>query len=424
MKKRVLALVLAISCTVFMTACGDSELSAVNEIQDASSEDTSAQDSDSEENAAADDVPEQSTQDDTEEAKDSVPNTPETLSDDLYDFQVSIEGTVYQFPMWYSDFEALGWEYKGDNTETLSSDQYTGTQRWEKDGVPVYTVFGNLSMNTAAFSDCMVAGIRIDKYYLEGCDWEILLPGGIQYGVSTTDDIKEAYGDPTSDYDGSGHYDMTYRYDYYRQIELSVSKDSGVLEEIRIDNLVELEGADNSVSAEVPDVIKNYQAPTELGNDLYSFHVEFEGNLYKLPCPVSEFLANGFTIDESNSDMEVASGSSGDIALRYNNQTLRVQTVNFADYATTIENCMVTRVASREYGPDFAITIPGNIKIGDSEDSLKAATADYDVELLVANEECTFYNIFVPNSLSDRYSITVKNGIITDIEVTNTKKPE
>lgn len=431
MKKRVLALVLVINCMVFMTACGDSETPTINEVRDAASEedaassfDASSQDSDSEENTAADDASTQSAQDDTEETKASASNMPATLSDDLYDFQISIEGTVYQFPMWYSDFEALGWEYNGDNTETLSSDQYTGSQRWEKDGFPVYTVFGNLSMNTAAFSDCMVAGIRIDKFYLEDCDWEILLPGGIQYGVSGIDDIKEAYGDPSSDFDGSSYYEMSYRYDFYRQIDLYVYKDSGVLEEIRIDNLVELEGADNSVSAEVPDVIKNYEAPTELGNDLYSFHVEFEGNLYKLPCPVSEFIANGFTIDESNSDMEVASGSSGDIALRYNNQTLRVQTVNFADYATTIENCMVTRVASREYGPDFALTIPGNIKIGDSEDSLKAATADYDVELLVASEECTFYNIFVPNSVSDRYSIAVKNGVITDIEVTNTQEPE
>ncbi len=258
MKKSALMLVFAISCMVFMTACGNSEKTMGEEVQEtasssgaASEEDVLSQDSDSKENKAVDDVSKQSMQDDTVETKDeeaeeketktSASSTLATLSDDLYDFQISIDGTVYQFPMSYSDFEALGWEYDGDNTETLSSNQYTGSQRWKKDGFSVDTLFGNLSVNTVSFSDSMVAGIRIGKYDFDDCDWEILLPGGIQLGVSDTDDIKEAYGDPASDYDGSNYYEMKYRYDYYREIELYVFKDSGVLEEIKLENLVELE---------------------------------------------------------------------------------------------------------------------------------------------------------------------------------------
>ena len=442
MKKRILALVLAVNCTVFMTACGDSEKPTVNEVRDtASKEDTSSvsdaasetdvltQNSDSEENAAEDDNSEQSTQDDTEEIKEetkaSSSNASATLSDDLYDFQISIDGTVYQFPMWYSDFEALGWEYDGDKTETLSSNQYATTQRWKKDNYPVYTVLANMSINTAAFSDSMVAGITLSKYDFADCDWEIILPGGIQWGVSNADDIKAAYGDPSSDYDGTYYYDMTYKYDYYREIKLSVDKETGALAEVRIENIIEFEGADNSVSTEVPDVIKDYQAPTELGNDLYSFNVEFEGNLYTLPCPVTEFLANGFTIDESNSEMEVASGNTGLISLRYNNQTLRARVKNFADYATTIENCMLIKLESSEYGPDFTLIIPGNIKRGDSEDVLKKAIADYNVEESVSSSGYIYYHVYNPDGSSlDRYSICVQEGVITTIEVSNSQKPE
>ena len=436
MKKRILALVLAVSCAVFLSACGNSDKPTVDELREqASKEDAASEESDSEENAAVNDASEQSTPDDTSETKDeeteeketksAASNTPATLSDDLYDFQISIDGTVYQFPMWYSDFEALGWEYDGDNTETLSSNQYTGSQRWKKEGFSVYTEFGNLSMNTVAFSDSMVAGISMDKYDLKDCDWEILLPAGIQWGVSNTDDIKAAYGDPSSDYAGSSYYKMTYQYDYYREIELYVYTDSGVLEEIRIENLVELEGADNSVSTEVPDIIKNYQAPTELGDDFYSFHVELEGNLYKLPCPVSEFLANGFTIDEANSDMEVASGNSGWISLRYNNQTLRALAKNYADYATTIENCMVTKVESSDYGPDFALTIPGKIKRGDSEEAVKKAIADYNVEESTSDSGYTYYTVYDPNGSSlDKFTVCVKDGVVISIEVSNSQKPE
>lgn len=438
MKKSVLMLVFAISCTVFMTACGNSEKTMGEEVHDTASEDDKAsendaesfsdalsQDSDSEENTAVDDASKQSMQDDTAETKASSSNTPATFSDDLYDFQISIDGTVYQFPMWYSDFEALGWEYDGDNTKTLSSGQYASTQRWRKDGYPVYTMLANLSMNTTAFSDSMVAGITLNRHEFADCDWEIILPGGIQWGVSNADDIKAAYGDPSSDYDGTYYYDMKYKYDYYREIQLSVDKDTGTLAEVKIENIVELEGADNSVSAEVPDIIKNYEAPTELGDDFYSFHVELEGNLYKLPCPVSEFLANGFTIDESKSDMEIASGSTGWIFLRYNNQTLHVLAKNYADYATTIENCMLTKVESSENGPDFALVIPGNIKKGDSEDAVKNAIADYNVEESSSNSGFTYYHVYNPDGSSlDRYSICVKEGVVTDIEVSNSKKPE
>ena len=264
MKKRVLALAFVINWTVFLSACGNSVTPVINEEQgetssfdavskeDAESEeDTASQDNNLEENAAVNDASEQSMPDDAAETKDEdavakeekVPawNTAVKLSDDLYDFQISIDGTVYQFPMWYSDFEALGWEYSGDNTDTLSSNQYAGTQCWKKDDFSVYTILGNLSMNTTAFSDCMVAGISMDKNEFKDCEWEILLPGGIQWGVSNADDIKAAYGDPTSDYDGSDYYEMKYRYDYYREIKLYVYKDSGVLEEIRIENLIALE---------------------------------------------------------------------------------------------------------------------------------------------------------------------------------------
>ena len=419
MKKRILALVLSINCTVFMTACGNSEKPMVNEEHD-----TASQDGDSGENTAADDASKQSTPDDAD-TKSSALNMPETLSDDLYDFQISIDGTVYQFPMWYSDFEALGWEFDGDSTETLSSGRYRNLQRWSKDNASVCTLIGNLSMNTVAFSDSMVAGIYIGKYDVDECDWEILLPGGIQYGVSTTDDIKEAYGKPTSDIDSVMFYQMTYYYDKQREIELCVDKDSGVLEVIRIDNLVELEGTDNSVSAEVPDIIKNYEAPTELGDDFYSFHVELEGNLYKLPCPVSEFLANGFTIDESKSDMEIASGKVGRVYLHYNNKSFSAVAENYADYATTVENCMLTKVESN-FSSDFALTIPGNIKKGDSEDDLKKAIEGFNVEVYEPSSGgFTTYSIYDPDGDSlDCYDITVKNGVVDSIKVSNKKEPE
>ena len=219
MKRKVLTLILAFSCIAALTACaGNKEVST--DMEDTQEEAVSepTQEPVEEEEPTPEPTQEPTPEPEPEqEEKAEKPRAeaPSDLSDDLYDFQISIDGVVYQFPMWYSDFEAYGWEYLGDNTDTLSSNQYTVAERWKKDGFEIYTRFANLSMNTAAFADCEVAGIKMEQYNLKECDWEILLPGGIQYGVSNADDIRAAYGDPSSDYDGERYYMMTYKYDFY-----------------------------------------------------------------------------------------------------------------------------------------------------------------------------------------------------------------
>lgn len=139
-----------------MTACGGKEASKDVEAQEEEVEEPTAQPTEEPTEKPISEATEDPTSEVTEEYEEATKlaaEMPAELSDDIYDFQISIDGTVYQFPMWYSDFEALGWEYDGDNTETLSSNQYTLGQRWKKDGVSVYTRFANLSMNAVTFAD-------------------------------------------------------------------------------------------------------------------------------------------------------------------------------------------------------------------------------------------------------------------------------
>lgn len=437
MKKKTLALLLAISCTLSMAACGASggsgDTSAADEAREALAEafeEEEPEEEVEEEEPEAEEEPEVEEEAEVEEEPEEkepkkAASVPGELSDDLYDFQVSIDGTVYQFPMWYSDFEALGWKYDGDNTQTLSSNQYTLTEVWKKDGVRVYTRFANLSMNTVPFSESMVAGITLEDYYVKDSGWEIIMPGGIQWGVSNADDIIAAYGDPSNDYDGDLYYKLTYDYDWYREISLYVYKDDDTLKKIEIENMVELEGADNSVDETVPDLVKEYTAPKSLGDDFYAYTAELEGVVYSLPCPVSVLLENGFTIDTSKSDEVVAAGRSGWVNLRYNNQTLHTMVENYASYATTIENCFVITMESSIYGPEFDLVFPGNIKVGDPEDAVKKAVDGFNYEAETSDSGYTYYVIADPDkSVLDRYTITVKDGSVISMEIKNSTEPE
>ena len=290
-------------------------------------------------------------------------------------------------------------------------------ETWVKDDIKVYTSFINLTMNEVTFDEAAVGGITFEEYYLEDTDVEIILPKGIQYGVSSRDDIIAAYGDPSDEYDGSLYYNMTYKYDTYSKIDLYVYKETGTLDKIEIRNFVELEGGDNSVDATVPDVVKEYQAPSELGSDLYDFNIQLEGKLYTLPCPVSVLVENGFKINEKNSQMEIAADSYGWIELSYNNQTYRCIVDNFANYATVAQNCFVTTMESSIYGPEFDLVIPGNIKVDDTESAVLEIIKDFNYETETSGD-FTYYEISDPEgSILAGYEITVKEGKVIGLEV-------
>ena len=412
MKKKAILLVLMMVLMLLVTACASG--GGRNRGNDRDSRRDDVEDTEIEEDVEEDD-------DEVEEEEKVTETTPATapseLSDDIYSFQVSVDGTVYQFPMWAKDFAALGWTYDGDDSQTLTSNQYTVAETWVKGDLEVYTSLINLSMNEVTYKDATVGGITFDEYDLKDTNVQIVLPKGIQFGVSTRDDIIAAYGEPTDEYDGSMYYNMTYEYDYYQEIDLYVYKETGTLDKIEIRNFIELEGADNSVDSTVPDVVKEYQAPTELGSDLYAFNIQLEGKLYKLPCPVSVLVENGFKIVEENSQMEIGADSYGWIELLYNNQTYRCIVDNYANYATVAENCFVTTMESSIYGPEFDLVIPGNIKVGDEETGVVEIIKNFNYEAETSGD-FTYYEISDPEGSSlAGYELTVKEGKVISIDV-------
>ena len=275
---------------------------------------------------------------------------PEELSDNLYDFQIAMDGQVYKFPMWFDDFEALGWEYLGDRTEVLYANEYLYAEPWQKDGVTIYTSIANLSLNAIAPEEGQICGLDLDGYQMRNCDWKIELSKGITFGESAREDILKAYGEPTDEYDGELYYKMSYETDYYSEVTLYVYKDSGVMEKLELMNMIELEGLDNSVSEEVPELISEYKAPTQLGDDYYSNILEYDGALYQFPCPIQEFTDNGFEIQEENSDMVIGAGDTGRAELMKDKQRIRVSVKNFAPYATVLENCFIIELDEHDFG--------------------------------------------------------------------------
>lgn len=346
------------------------------------------------------------------------------LSDDVYSFQIKVDDMVYQFPMTYKDFVALGWTYKDDDSEKLDPNQYTVGEVFTKGDLTIYANIFNFSINSEPISNCLIGGISFDDYLIKKDEATILLPGGIQYGVATIKDIKAAYGDPTDIYEGTYYTELTYTKDSYQDIKLQVDKESNCLSSVDICNFVEIEGASKGeVSSETPDIVNAYKAPSGLGDDFSAFIVEYDGALYKLPAPVNEFIKNGWVINEDDSDEYVSANSYGWISLRKNNQTLRASVNNYTDNATIIVNCFVTDVKGDEYSTDIPITVQKGIKKGMTKEALEKALTGVKFE----KEDSTsiiYYTINCGEGVLDKIEIIVnkETSKVNSIEVTNSPK--
>lgn len=346
------------------------------------------------------------------------------LSDDIYSFEVKIDGELYKFPMSYADFIAKGWTYKDDETTEISPNTYSPTEVFQKGNLEVYASLINLGINTVPISESTVGGISIDEWQFEDApDTVIELPGGITYGVSTVDDITAAYGPASDTYESDLYTKLTYDYEIYQDIDLYVDAETGVLDEIDIQNFVYDEESNAAAAAEVSDEptpeVLAYEAPTELGDDLLSFIVDYAGTLYQLPVPVSVFLENGWTLKEDSSDSVVAGKDSGWVYMMKDNQEFHSLARNYNANATTIENCFVITVESNVYGPDLPLTIQKGITRGMTVDELESALDGVNYDLEDSSDSYAYYNIEGPDSSLDGVQVLVnkEEGIVTGIEV-------
>lgn len=350
----------------------------------------------------------------------------QALSDDIYSFQAEIDGEVYQFPMSFAEFTAKGWTYDGDAAQTMDPEQYTTAETFKKDASKLYATIFNLGMNTAPFSECQIGGFSVDSFMMRDGAFSVKLPKGIEFGVSTLEDVKAAYGAPSRVYEGEMYTALSYEYDMYQNVEIQVDKETNAVSKIEIRNMIETASEEEQaqaaaqVSDEVTEEVKSYQAPTELGDDFTKFTVEYDGALYQLPAPVSEFEKNGWTVKEDQSDMIVKGKDFGWVALMKNNQELRVIAQNYGDNATTIRNCFVTSVKGDDNSTNMPITVQKGITRGMAKAELEKALEGVTYEF-EESDMFEYYTIEGPESSLDCVQILVRKdtGVVQAIEVSN-----
>lgn len=441
MKKRaVMAILMATVLTVGMTGCGigsavKQAASEVQETKDQETEDQKTEDQKTIEELEKqieemqkeleeevveeeEELPEEEEVEEEEEKEVKKPSKAPAsgeLSDDIYDFQISIDGYVYNIPFPYTVFEANGFEADLDDAEDVPSMHYTLSDPIKFGKSRLYAQFMNFDINARPMEDCYIVSVKFDSYDIKD-DHEIMLPKGITMGVSTLDDIVDAYGDPSDVYEGSLYTKYTYEADIYNSVDIAVDIETGTVSQIEIQNIVEPEDFEISeISTEVPEIISTYKAPTKMSDNALDYVVDYDGDLYQLPCPVSEFIDNGWKIMENDSAAIIEGSGSDKVTLMRNNQSFWTYVRNYDMNATAAENCYVQDLEANIYECDVDMEISG-IKKGMSEDDLNALLekSDYDYEM-EDNSSYVSYSISDDRSYTYHVDIIVRDGEITGL---------
>ena len=295
------------------------------------------------------------------------------LGDDIYSFSMEFDGQTMKFPMTYQEFTDMGWELSSsEDPDTKVSTNSYGMLTFNKGASSVYADVINLGINEVGLEDCLIGGISVDgSYDVDLTAVSVKLPGDIEL-----DDIKAAYGEPSDTYEGDLYTKLTYEKDSYQEVELSVFKDDNTLKEVDMRNFEEPEDYDKgTVSDEVPDIVTSYEAPTALGDDMMDTAVEYMGDLYSLPAPVSAFTANGWEIQDAEDTPYVEGGGIAFIDMMKNNQSIHFSVYNETENATALENCFVRELSFATYDPEsIEMKLSGDITLGaDKAELIKMA---------------------------------------------------
>ena len=324
------------------------------------------------------------------------------LGDDIYSFQVMFDGDLLKLPMSCDELISMGWQAENpeDMDTMVQTNSYITGVRFVKGNYYISADILNLGINEEPASKCLIGGIEVDASGAvhENIGQKIepgiaMLPGNIEVGTATIEDIKAAYGEPTDTHEDEVYTVLTYDKDSFQDITLTVYQETGTLLEVDMQNFVEPEDFDpGTVSGETPSIVSDYKEPSALGDDLMDPTVEFMGDLYQLPAPVSAFEANGWVIQDAEEGAYVEGGGLEFINMMKENQTVRFSVYNFTENAVALSDCFVQELSFATYDPEIIdMKLGGGVTLGVSRDELKTMA---EAKGYVCEEDGDYMNIY------------------------------
>lgn len=326
---------------------------------------------------------------------------PESLSNDWRDYMISIDGTIYQFPMPYAEFASKGWECSSAPT-SFSAGEWD-TLFVENNGIQMNIVVVNYSVSVGNLNQCYVIGMSIDSDFNEiRSDAEIKMAGDVTLGVSNLDQVKSKLGAPDSVYTDEEDEEGYTSVDYYGNdwedgVDLVLR--GGVLESISMINTsvpAPLQITADQLEELPPEINSQYVAPTGPSTDRFDHIFTIDGVYYQLPVPFAEFAANGWVLDDTTDEYLVGEGSTFTYMEKDGNK-IEIALENYTRNAIRPEFGMVKYIYVDNDICTAEVIFPGGIKLGSTGADMDALYGDLGDDVYYADrtgDYGNYYNIY------------------------------
>ena len=302
-----------------------------------------------------------------------------SLTDDIWDFTIAIDGIGYKLPTPFNDFKNSNWNYvysmnNADDDEIGGeSDRFVG-QKNNNGEIGLCII--NMSGNVKKVKDCNVGGLtyRIDK---EENNCSIELAKGLKLSKeSTVEDVIACWGEPT----GKGANYIEYEKTTFVRYYFFVEEGTGIIKRFEMYNEIKSEDDDTATGA-APDYSDKYVAPTKLNDDFKTFTIRLQGDYYTLPAPVSEFTKNGWVIVEAEESVAAHQEYVGGITLLKDGVKISCNIKNFENYQISGTDAVVVSMIIYDYMENCDFELSGGFYIGMSEEEFleKIDHSEFDV---------------------------------------------
>ena len=350
---------------------------------------------------------------------------PTALSDTWRDYTANIDGTIYQFPLPYTEWKAKGWQ-TDDPVTKVASDGWD-TLTCYTDRAQMSIVVANPSMNEADLEDCFVVGFsfsaKTDKYK-DG--FSIELSNGIKLFEASESDIKTAFGAPESrfegdDYDGAKYISIDYAGDDVKDgMDLEVS-DNQKLYSIRLVNskMPDIAANAGDISIDAPAINDKYVAPDGPSTDRFDNIITIGDKNYVLPVTFSELAADGWILDTAVPTY-IGGKSSESTYMEKNGEKIGITLENYTANAILPEHGYVSEI---EVDADYytgTIVFPGGIALGDDGSKIESVYGDLGEDDFSKEDYSSFISYFVYHNVGNYDYISInayadpETGKITD----------
>lgn len=115
-----------------------------------------------------------------------------------------------------------------------------------------------------------------------------------------------------------------------------------------------------ALASKTPEFIAGYIAPVELGDNPASGNVEIDGDLYHLPCTITQFMDNGWEIKDAPSEL---TSNDEEITLKKGTKTITLEATWLTEKYNQVEYGLVEVIDSIGMG-SVDVVLPGDIKPG------------------------------------------------------------